>query len=265
MSSNFKIEKICKNCGAVFTACKTSTNYCSHKCVSSAYKSRKRQERIEIVKQNFIIEQTNKPIRDLVDKEFLTPSETAILLSLGRSTIYRYLIANEIKSVQMKGKTIIRRKDIDNLFDDAPTYRARPNKELVPILEFYTIADIKEKYKIKESWIFKIAKENKIPKTLNKGKSYFSKKHIDNYFKNKSPDETILEWNSVEELKKLYSLTTTAIYSFVSENKIPKKKDGRTVYYSKKHFDIAKKYQEPDEPQYYSTEEAMQKFGITKD
>lgn len=265
MSSNIKIQKLCKKCGAVFTAYKTSTNYCSHKCTSSAYKARKRQERIEIVEQDMIIEHSAKPFGEIKDKEFLTPSETATLLSVGRSTIYRYLMANELKSLQMKGKTFIRRKDIDAMFDNAPTYRARPNKEHIPILEFYTVTDIKQKFKIKESWIFKIAKENKIPKTLNKGKSYFSKKHVDSYFKKKSPNEDITEWSSVKELEKLYGLSVTAIYSFVSENKIPKKKDGRTVFYSKKHFDIAKKYQKPEKPQFYSTEEAMQKFNLTRD
>ena len=61
----------------------------------------------------------------------------------------------------MKGKTFIRRKDIDAMFDNAATYRARPNKEHIPILEFYTVTDIKQKYKIKESWIFKIEKNEK--------------------------------------------------------------------------------------------------------
>ena len=35
-------------------------------------------------------------------------------------------------------------------------------------------------------------------------------------------------------------MTLSAIYTFVSKNAIPKKKEGIMVYYSKKHVDIAK-------------------------
>lgn len=265
MSSNIKLERVCRYCEALFIARTTTTNYCSHKCANAAYKSRKRQEKINVVKLEMANEQLNKPIKNLKDREFLSPSETALLLNIGRSTLYRYLMASEIKSVQMKGKTIIRRMDIDIMFETAPAYRARPIKDHIPIVEFYTVEDIKEKYKIKETWIFKIVKENKIPKTLNKGKSYFSKKHIDNYFKKKRPDDDFDEWYSVEDLKSSFGLTTSAVYSYVSEHNIPKKKDGRTVYYSKKHIDISKKLQEPEEQEYYSTDEAAQKYGLTKD
>ena len=265
MSSNIKLERVCRCCEALFIARTTTTNYCSHKCANTAYKSRKRQEKINVVKLEMVNEQLNKPIKNLKDREFLSPSETALLLNIGRSTVYRYLMASEIKSVQMKGKTIIRRRDIEIMFESAPAYRARPVKDHIPIVEFYTIEDIKEKYKVKDRWIFNIVKVNKIPKTLNKGKSYFSKKHIDDYFKKKRPDADFDEWYSVEDLKTSFGLTTTAVYSFVSEHNIPKKKDGRTVYYSKKHIDISKKLQEPEEQEYYSTEEAIQKYGMTRD
>lgn len=58
---------------------------------------------------------------------------------------------------------------------------------------------------------------------------------------------------------------TTTIYSFVYENKIPKKKDGRKVFYSKEHFDVAKGLKEPEEPKYYTTSEAMEKHNLTRD
>ena len=60
-------------------------------------------------------------------------------------------------------------------------------------------------------------------------------------------------------------MTLSAIYSFVSKNVIPKKKEGITVCYSKKHFDIAKGVAEPEKPQYYTIPEAMEKFNLTRD
>lgn len=60
-------------------------------------------------------------------------------------------------------------------------------------------------------------------------------------------------------------MTLAAIYTLASKNAIPKKKDGKTVSYSKKHFNIAKGVAQPDEPQYYTVVKAMAKFNLTRD
>lgn len=52
-------------------------------------------------------------------------------------------------------------------------------------------------------------------------------------------------------------MTTTAVYTFVSNFKIPKKRIKKEVLYSKRHVDIAKGIAEPDTPQYYTIKEAM--------
>ncbi len=49
-----------------------------------------------------------------------------------------------------------------------------------PIEEFYTTKEILEKFGISTSWLFKMAKERKIPKTVVRGKTLRSRKHIDN-------------------------------------------------------------------------------------
>ena len=60
-------------------------------------------------------------------------------------------------------------------------------------------------------------------------------------------------------------MTLSAIYTFVYKNVIPKRKEGKMVYYSKKHFDIAKGIATPEEPQYYTIPEAMEKYNLTRD
>ena len=52
---------------------------------------------------------------------------------------------------------------------------------------------------------------------------------------------------------------------FPQHHPIPKKKEGIMVYYSKKHVDIAKGVAAPEEPQYYTVVEAMEKFNLTRD
>lgn len=265
MSSNIDIQKKCKWCGEIFTAHKMSTSYCSHKCANLAYKERVRKERISAYQKELSFKEYNEPLKDLEQREFFTPTAAAKLLGISRATIYRYLADETIKAVQFKGKTLIRRKDIDMLFESSATYNKRLPQEKVPITEFYTTAEVKEKYNVVDSWIFVVAKKHNIPRTFNRGKTYWSKKHIDNYFGKKAADPEITEWYSVQEIQDKFGMSLAAIYTLASKNAIPKKKEGIMVSYSKKHFDIAKGIAQPDEPQYYTVAEAMAKFNLTRD
>ncbi len=270
MAKATEIEKVCEWCQQTFIAQKITTRYCSHSCNSKAYKSAKREEKHKSykmvavgVKRMTQIEALSEAYEKIKDKEFLSVSETAVLLSVGRTTIYRYLKNNTLKAVQTQGKTFIRRSDIDEKFDNSELYSARPAREPKTITEFYTLSEIKKKFNVKDTWIYKVVRENEIPKTLINGKAIFSKKHIDNYFAKKNPAHpNIKEWYSVKDLQEKHQLSLSAIYSFVSENSIPRKKIGRQVYYSKSHFNTAKGY---DIPEFYSVEEAMNKFGVTRD
>ena len=47
MASNIDIQKKCEWCGVIFTAHKTSTVYCSHRCANLAYKERVRKKRVQ--------------------------------------------------------------------------------------------------------------------------------------------------------------------------------------------------------------------------
>ena len=47
MASNIDIQKKCEWCGVIFTAHKTSTAYCSHRCANLAYKERVRKKRVQ--------------------------------------------------------------------------------------------------------------------------------------------------------------------------------------------------------------------------
>lgn len=282
MSEKREIIKQCEYCGNTFTAQKTTTRFCSHQCNSRSYKQRKKEElnvpvssnrTFKMVGINYStmkeIERLSDAYDKIKDKEFLSVKETAFLLSIGRTTAYRYLQEGKLKAVQMKGKTFIRRSDIDAMFDNAKEYqsKAKPSAEPKSLTEFYTVEEIKDKYDIKESWLYKVIRENEIPKTLIRGKSYISKSHIDKYFEKAGFNEhqDIEEWYSVEDIMQKYGLTTNAIYSFVSENQIPKKRDGRKTLYSKHDFEVAKGYAEPLQEEYYSVEEAMQKFDLTRD
>ena len=263
MSSNLKIKRICAWCGKEFIAQKTTTACCSKQCANALYKKRKRDEAIKINNQNIEKKIEEKPITIIKDKPFLTITETAIYLGVTRPTIYGYIKRGELKVIRLGFKYFLKKEDIDKLFN-TPIEFHTTIKEKAPITDFYTTAEVKEKYHVNESWIFAIAKKHNIPRTFNRGKTYWSKKHIDAYFAKKAPDPDITEWYSTQEMQEKFSMTLSAIYTFAHKNAIPKKKEG-IMYYSKKHVDIAKGIAKPEETMYYTVAEAMEKFNLTRD
>lgn len=248
-----------------FYAQKTTTRYCSHRCNSKAYKEITRNKRIQDAetKTNILISQ--QPIQMIKDKEFLSFAEAGTLLGISRQAVYKMVAAGHLKASKISSRlSFIKRSDIENMLENKP-YEKRNKKDIAPITEFYTTAEVKEKYNVVDSWIFVVAKKHNIPRTFNRGKTYWSKKHIDNYFGKKAADPEITEWYSVQEIQDKFGMSLAAIYTLASKNAVPKKKEGVMVSYSKKHFDIAKGIAQPDEPQYYTVAEAMAKFNLTRD
>ena len=71
------------------------------------------------------------------------PNRSWQILSVNRSTVYRYLAKKELKARQFRGKTIIRRTDIDKMFDEAPDYSKRKNSRAnKPKSEVYSTQEI---------------------------------------------------------------------------------------------------------------------------
>ncbi|WP_289640513.1 helix-turn-helix domain-containing protein [uncultured Muribaculum sp.] len=264
MSSNIKVERICEWCGKKFIAQTTVTRFCSKRCAEHSYKERLRQKKLAVSNQETA--QTNFKRRD---KDYLTPTQAADLLGVGRMSIYRYIRNGKIKVVRFERKTLISKADIQAMFDFLTPKETEQTKSAEKksksISDFYTRADIREKYGVKDSWIYKVVAENNVPKTILRGKAYFSKSHIDRLFSARKENLEITEWYSVEDIQSKYGMTLSAIYSLVSKIGIPKHKEGQKVYYSKYHFDVAKGAKSAEDVEFISVAEAMEKYSLTRD
>ena len=75
----------------------------------------------------------------------------------------------------------------------------------------------------------------------------------------------VKEWITIEEVEKQYGIKDNARRSFMYRHKIPTKIEFGKQYYSKTHIDRIKKNQFEGYENYYSTQEAMEKFNLTKD
>lgn len=242
MSSNIRTKRICEYCKTEFTGKTTKTRYCSSKCNSAAYKRTKRQSKIEqsnleVKKEkNAAVLKNGIPIQD---KQLLSIIETSIFLGVSRQTVYNWLNNGTIKGKRMSNrKVLILKSDLMSLFEQNKAYEKPTPTERKPITDFYTIEEIKNKYNIGSTWVFKIIKENNIPKTRIGGKTHISKRHIENYFNKKRDDVThIKEWYTVKEIQGKYSLNRDQVYSRVHDNNIPRQRIGKFIKISKLHFD----------------------------
>ncbi len=170
-----------------------------------------------------------------------------------------------IKVWKLKRKTLIRRADVDELFSVLDIQSTQIKNPSAPITEFYTSKEVQEKFGVSNSGMYKIAEREGWPKTQSRGKTLWSRSHVDRYFANQQPKEKINEWYTVADIQAAYGMTLSAIYTLVSKEGIPKKKQGNYVMYSKYHFDLAKGIAAPKGPEYYTYPEAMEKYGLTRD
>lgn len=266
MSRKIEIKKTCKCCGKEFIARTLYTEYCSKQCSGLAYKERKRQERINDYLTEAREESIILPQQEVSHKEFLTPTEVGKLLGLSRATIYRYMEKNLIKSVQLIGKTIIRRSDIEALFDNAPLYVKRVNRGVRALTEYYTTKEVREKYGVSFSTVFSKGNRYNIPRVLINGNTCWSKKVIDKYFSSQQTDFIRDDWYTTKEIQEIYGMNASAVHTFVMRLRIPRIKDNSITYYSKKYVDLARAPKETKiDPNYYTVKEAMDTYSITRD
>lgn len=62
-----------------------------------------------------------------------------------------------------------------------------------------------------------------------------------------------------------YGMSRVAIRSHVYRNNIPSKKEHGQIFYSKLHFDLSKQTAEDNASEYYTVQEAMKRYNLTRD
>lgn len=260
-TSKFRVLRTCEFCGKEFYAQKVSTRYCSKRCNELAYKQRRRQRQITEAEERVL----QKPIEEVGNKEFLSLQDASVLFGITKRSVYNLIYNGVLQAFKFSSRmTFVRKADIERMFE-GHIYTKKVKPERKPITEFYTTKEIQEKFGVSEAWVFKLAKEKKIPKVLHHGKTYWSKQHVDKHFAKHIENNNIVEWYSVQDMMEKFNMTTSAVYCFVSKFNIPKKKIKTSVYYSKQHVDAAKGINEPPKEEFYTMKEAVQHFGMTED
>ena len=256
-----EVRKICQWCGKPFIAKKTTTCYCSHQCSNLGYKERIRERKRELKKMQELLQ----PKQASEGQDFFSFAQAAKLMGVTRQYIYKLVKENKLRASRISGKkSLIRRADIELMLKTKPYESIKP-KDDVDITEYYTAEQIAEKYKVNTKWVWTYTREHDVPKVKIRQFNYYSKKHIDAIFAKYRTDDALTEWYTPEEIEKKYGMTRVAIRSQVYRNNIPSKKEHGQIFYSKLHFDLSKQTAENDSSEYYTVQEAMKKYNLTRD
>ena len=256
-----EVRKICQWCGKPFIAKKTTTCYCSHQCSNLGYKERIRERKRELKKMQELLQ----PKQASEGQDFFSFAQAAKLMGVTRQYIYKLVKENKLRASRISGKkSLIRRADIELMLKTKPYESIKP-KDDVDITEYYTAEQIAEKYKVNTKWVWTYTREHDVPKVKVRQFNYYSKKHIDAAFAKYKTDDALTEWYTPEEIEEKYGMTRVAIRSHVYRNNIPSKKEHGQIFYSKLHFDLSKQTAEDDSSEYYTVQEAMKKYNLTRD
>ncbi|CAN5198015.1 hypothetical protein BH09BAC4_BH09BAC4_20740 [soil metagenome] len=178
MSSNMRITRICQQCGKEFEARKTTSKTCSDDCAKKAYKARQRNAKVQASN-----EQTRqikiKPIEAIKAQEFLTVDESAQLIRISRRSLYRLNERGELPFVKLNRRTVIRRSDIDRLFDKPAQLMEQSRTDPVALTDCYTMKEVLQKYPISEKALYELIKRNDIQKQYSGIYAYVPKSRID--------------------------------------------------------------------------------------
>ena len=269
----------CAYCGKVFTTNSGMQKYCSEECAEQAKENKKKRQR------DFL--RAVEPVMELQQQEYLTFSKAAILLGCTRQYVYKLVEQGKLPASRLSSRmALVRKSDIENMFEANPYNRVlpctKPKKSVSKkiknsakdkakeeratdeVLEYYSGEEVKQIYKVKQSWLYASAKRHQIPMCRIAGRNYYSKKHIDAVFGTTIDLDAIVDWLSPQEVADRYGINLTAVRSYAHHHKIPSKREYGQTYYSQSHFDELRRTDLLSNENYYTVEQVQQLYGLTK-
>ena len=271
----------CAYCGKVFTTNSGMQKYCSEECAEQAKETKKKRQR------DFL--RAVEPVMEVQQQEYLTFSKAAVLLGCTRQYVYKLVEQGKLPASRLSSRmALVRKCDIEKMFESNPYNRVVPGSKPKPsvakkskspvknrketklesttdeVLEYYSGEEVKQIYKVKQSWLYASAKRHQIPMCRIAGRNYYSKKHIDAVFGTVIDLDAIVDWLSPQEVADRYGINLTAVRSYAHRHKIPTKREYGHTYYSQSHFDELRRTDLLEDENYYTVEQVQQLYGLTK-
>lgn len=162
-------------------------------------------------------------VKDVAERYGLSLSGTDKILKEAGLTIIKH-----------KGKNYYYLNEVESLF------RKRQAESHPEISEWYTCAEIQEKYQLKPASIYDIASTFRIPTKKVHNVTYYSKVHFDMSRGIKPADSEM--WYTVQEAMEKYGQTRGQVYNVLRYNNIQRVQVGRNVKFRRCDYDEAMKF-----------------------
>ena len=263
-----EFELICEWCGLPFLSNQPHTRFCSDKCAKLYSKQRYRQMGIDALEAK-ICAQTSDTLRDnLRSKYVLSTSEAAKYLGVCRTTVSRYLALGMLPAVQLPGKNLFRKTDLDKILN-LETGVTRLKGEVSGIdtdtSNLTTIDRASKYYGASAVTMLKILNDRGILPIVFAGINYFKKDDIRRIFGSSPLKDTVKtqQWVTHEQIELEYRMTYTAVTRLLRELKIPSKRVNRVTYYSMDHLKARKKEMDAAFSElYYTVPQINEKYHL---
>ena len=269
-----EIVKKCEWCHKTFIGQMVTARFCSSKCCNQAYRYKRNVQSGKCTPPDSTIDLSTlsrrvdekKHFNDtLKDKQFLSPLEAAELLGVCRSTIYNYLGLQELKAKQFRGKTIIRRCDIEKLFDEAPSYKKRGNilKGKKTHNDYYSLKEMMEKFKISKRTVFRRCEQFGIPQIIEGRRTFWKKKDVDVHFAELLVQYDLKDWYNAKQIEDIYGMKRAALNKYALRHNVPRIQFQNVTYFSKSHIDNLKRLAKIPDGNYYTVQDIVKSSSFS--
>lgn len=161
-------------------------------------------------------------------EKWYTTKEIIEKFSVSNSWVFKMAKEKNIPKVMKFGRTYWSKSHCDRIF---------AKKESDPeITEWYTTAEMKEKFGMTDSTIWNFVSKKAIPKKKEGNVTYYSKRDVDLAKGLDVPDVTA-EWYTYAEAMAKYGLTHDQVCHYLKTYNIKKEKIGKYTKFSREEFD----------------------------
>lgn len=159
--------------------------------------------------------------------EFYTTKEVLEKFGISNSWLFKAAKENNFPKTLRQGKTLWSKEHIDRFFA-----KQQPKED---ISEWYTAAEIQERYGMTLSAIYNLVSKERIPKMKIGCEARYSKRHFDIAKGATVADEP--EYYTMAEAMAHFNMTRDQLYHYIKTYGIKKVKVGRIIKISKQELD----------------------------
>jgi excisionase family DNA binding protein len=183
---------------------------------------------LEQIQPAVTIAPINTPITEInkIKEEYIGISEALQQFNISPTWFYRKIKTAEIKPATIDGKTLYPLKPLKKLFT---------KKQYAEIAEWYTMAEIVEKFGVSKQYVYEYTSDHKLPRKKQGIEVLISKYHWDQS-KGLDPAENE-NYYTVPQATEKYGIGRNHLYDVIRTHKISKIARGNKILIHKETFD----------------------------